>query len=371
MKKFRKGLILLSAGLVLLTAGCSCYNDEDENQNEETNHDSAANYDDFKNSLSGLYEENVKTTVVVEAFNKAGNRSLGTGFVYREEGGTAYILTNAHVLVSKDGNGDVNYYTNKIEVVYSNYERQRVSLAGYDRNEDVAVLMVSANTNYKVAKIVNDDYSTNVGDAVFAIGHPHDQRFSLTEGVISGTKIKTSLDYIAVNASTKTFVYNSTATINAGNSGGPLFNANGEVVAINTMYPNDTGANTPHRNFNYSIPVRHCVDVADHLVGSPNENSYKRAVLNLTGKSISSYDTTAAANANITVKRGVHVTSSSYVEIPADIKVITAVDGVEIATIEELEYAIFTKKSSDTTVTLTICDKTGSTGKQQIITLSR
>ena len=372
MKKIRKGLILLSAGLVIFAAGCSCDGSSGNPENPtQENYEGDKNYEEYSSSLQGLYEENVKSTVAVLAYKSdSDNPSLGTGVVYKKEGNYAYIMTNAHVVVNKDSNGIVTEYTSKIEVIYSNYVRGRADFISYDRNEDVAVLRVAANDNYKVATIIGDDTATQVGEAVFAIGNPHGQYFSMSDGIISASKIKTSVSYISQNVSNTTYVYNSTATINAGNSGGPLFNAEGKVVAINTMYPNDVNTNTPHRNFNYSIPAKHFVEVANHIIKNGN-NRYKRVSLNLSGKAICDYTVAQTTSLSITIKNGIYVTSSSYANVPANSSVITAIGGVEVNTMADLEYELLTKYGSASSVQLTIKDRSGANPRVETVNLSK
>lgn len=360
MKKMRKGLLVLSAAFLLFTTGCSCDNDNNTPPPTQQNYDEDKNYENYSKSLVGLYEENVKTTVSVIAQNKTrGGTSYGTGVVYKEDETFAYILTNAHVVYAKKDkdNQPLNLeLTDLIEVVYSNHIREKANFIAYDRDEDVAVISVRKNSNYKVAKIVTDDSSTKIGEAVFAIGNPHKQNFSMSEGVISNTKRKEEIDYIGTTENETTFVYNSTATINEGNSGGPLFNSKGEVIAINTMYPVNT-TKKEYRNFNYSIPARHFVEVADYIISKGN-NTYKRAYLDLSGFSIS--DKTTEERAALTqVLSGVFVTNSNYLPISEEKTVIIGIGDVVVRTLEDLEYELFTKYGKATTVQLTIIDKNG------------
>ena len=360
MKKMRKGLVILSAAFLLFTTGCSCNKDNNTTPPTQQNYDESKNYQAYSSSLQGLYEENVKSTVAVIAYNKSkGITSNGTGVVYKEDEQFAYILTNAHVLYAKyDSSGKISntQMTDLVEVIFSNYVREKATFLAFDRDEDVAVLSVRKSSNYKVATIVRDDSATKVGEAVFAIGNPHKQYFSMSEGIVSATKLKEKIDYISTTDYATTFVYNTTAVINSGNSGGPLFNAKGEVVAINTMYPvNQSGKE--YRNFNYSIPARHFIEVADYIITKGN-NSYKRAYLDLEGISISSKNTEEITTLT-QVKTGVFVTSSNCVGITENKTVIIAVGGVAINTIEDLEYELFTKYAKADSVQLTIVDKNG------------
>jgi serine protease Do len=294
-----------------------------------------------------LYATAVKSTVRVIAKN-----SLGSGVVYKEEGNYAYILTNAHVLT--DVSNTDNY--SSIEIVFSNYVRVKGTYIYLDKNEDVAVISVPKSDNYTVAKIVSSDTDTKVGEEVLAIGNPSGIYFSASYGKISATKIKTTTDYISGTSATTTYVYNSDATLNGGNSGGPLFNSNGEVIAINTMRPTDE---TNTRDFNYSIPINHFIKVADYIVS--NRTSYSRAYLNIEGKSICDYSTSEIATLGITVKTGVYVTSSSETEVSRG-RIITQVNGASVATLSDYEYELL-KYSKNETITLTTVDISGNNSR--------
>jgi len=340
-------------------AGC------DNNNNDQppvtNNYDEDKNYEDYSNSLQGLYEENVKSTVVVLGYNQNYERpSMGSGFVFSEVGDYAYILTNAHVLFAKydSSNALINReYTDTVEVIHSNYVRVKATVMGYNRDEDVAVLKIDKSTNYKVAKIVSDDNATIIGESVFAIGNPHGNYFAMSEGVISSNRIKTSITYVSTKENATTFVFNSTATINSGNSGGALFNSKGEVVAINSMYPQDSQASgTVYRNYNYSIPVNHCIEVANHIIGN---NSYSRTYLALEGIAVSSLTVSQRTQKSITVTNGVYITNSSVTGIPSDLKVILEVGGIPVNTMEDIEYVLFTKYGNANSAEITIVDKTG------------
>lgn len=345
MKKFVKGVLVLSIGVML--AGCSCNNNQDQTQVEFQESYNANNvYDDVSTNLTNLYDNAVKSTVVIEGIGQSSSQ-LGTGVVYKEEGNYAYIITNAHVLTDKNGN---DFYSN-IDVTFSNYVKVRGTFVYLDKNEDVAVITVAKSDNYVKANIVANDTTAKVGDSVFAIGNPHGNYFSVTEGIISKNKIKTTTDYISGTKDTKTYVYNTTATINSGNSGGPVFNSDGKVIAINTMQP--TADNI--RNFNLAIPVNYFIKVADYIV--TNRSEYVKPTLNLEVKAICDYSVSEITTLGINVERGVYVTSSNETEVARG-RIITHVNGAEVATLADYEYELL-KYSKNEIVELTTSDITG------------
>lgn len=355
MKKLTKGLMVLSLGALFV--GCSCNNDNGDNEPRiEYNYDSNYVYDDVSSNLTALYNEAVKSTVVVRSSNGVSTQ-VGSGVVYKEEGNVAYILTNAHVLTDKAG---TDYYSN-IEIIFSNYVKVKGTFIYLDKNEDVGVISVAKSDNYTVAKIVSSDTDTKVGDQVFSIGNPHGNYFSVTTGVISKNKLETTTDYISGSSATKTYVFNSTATINPGNSGGAMFNSKGEVIAINSMQPNSEDI----RNFNYSIPINYFVKVANYIV--TNRSLYVKTNLNLTGKSICDYSVDQISTLGIVVKKGVHVTESQETEVSKG-RIITHVNGVEVATLDDYKYELL-KYSKNETVTLTTVDITGTNVRNVNLTM--
>ena len=373
MKKVGKGLLVLSLGLMLVGSGVGCDNNNNDQPPVTENYDEDKNYEEYSNSLQGIYEESVKSTVVVLGYNQNyENPSMGSGFVFDEVGDYAYILTNAHVLFAKYDSSHAlieRPYTHTVEVIHSNYVRVRATVMGYNREEDVAVLKIEKSTNYKVAKIVSDDHKTKLGESVFAIGNPHGNYFAMSEGVISSNRIETSINYVSSKESATTFVFNSTATINSGNSGGALFNSKGEVVAVNSMYPQDSQASGKiYRNYNYSIPVNHCIDVANYIIGN---ETYSRTYLALEGVSISSLTVSQRTQKGITVTNGVYVTNSNVTGIPSDQKVILEVGGIPVNTMDDIEYVLFTKYANANSVEIKIVDKTGINPGPLTVSLSK
>jgi len=345
MKKFVKGMMFLSIGVLL--AGCSCKKGEDGAPVQiEDVYDVNKVYDDVADNISALYEESKKSVVRVVVPIDSSSSLIGSGVVYKQEGNYAYIVTNAHVFFDNN----MQDYSNNVEIVFSNYVRVKGTTIKYDRNEDVAVISVPVSDNYTVAKIASNDTNVDIGESVYSIGNPHGNYFSVTTGVISSNRIKTSTSYISGHDS-NTYVFNSTATINQGNSGGAMFNSAGEVIAINTMFPNDT-SDAKYRDFNYAIPINHFLKVADHLV--TNRTSYVRSHLDLTVTGLCQLPVAELQSLGVTVKKGLYVISSNETDV-AKGRIITHVNGVEVATLLDYEFELL-KYSKNDIVTLTTTD---------------
>ena len=138
--------------------------------------------------------------------------ALGSGFVISEDG---YVVTNNHVIKKAD----------EITVKLYSGEELDAKVVGVDPKTDIALLKVDAGKPLPFVSFGDSD-TARVGDWVIAMGNPLGQGFSLSAGVVSARNRALSGtydDYIQTDAA-----------INQGNSGGPLFNLDGEVIGVNT-----------------------------------------------------------------------------------------------------------------------------------------
>lgn len=147
------------------------------------------------------------------------NSGLGSGFVISEDG---FIVTNFHVIESAD----------EIIVELFSGEKLPAEIVGGDRNTDIALLKVESDEPLPYVRFGDSD-TARVGDWVMAMGNPLGQGFSLSVGIVSARnrELRGSYDdYIQTDAA-----------INRGNSGGPLFNMDGDVVGVNTAIISTNG----------------------------------------------------------------------------------------------------------------------------------
>jgi serine protease Do len=147
------------------------------------------------------------------------SEALGSGFVISEDG---YIVTNNHVIEGAD----------EIEIEFFSGERLEAKLVGTDPNTDIALLKVESDTPLPFVSFGNSDLM-RVGDWVVAMGNPLGQGFSVSAGIVSARNRALSGtydDYLQTDAA-----------INRGNSGGPLFNMDGQVVGVNTAILSPNG----------------------------------------------------------------------------------------------------------------------------------
>ncbi|NJS39974.1 MAG: Do family serine endopeptidase [Rhodobacteraceae bacterium] len=147
------------------------------------------------------------------------SEALGSGFVISEDG---FIVTNNHVIEGAD----------EITIEFFSGKKLPAKLVGTDPKTDIAVLKVEAEQPLPFVTFGNSDLM-RVGDWVMAMGNPLGQGFSVSAGIVSarGRELSGSYDdFIQTDAA-----------INRGNSGGPLFNMDGQVIGVNTSILSPTG----------------------------------------------------------------------------------------------------------------------------------
>ncbi|MGM9643371.1 MAG: trypsin-like peptidase domain-containing protein [Eubacteriales bacterium] len=203
-------------------------------------------------SSSGVADlvDNVIDGVVTVYVTADEGYGFGSGFVYTDDG---YIITNYHVI---DG-------AQKIYVLLYDGRELDAELIDGDELSDVAVIHV---TGLNIPKLhVGDSDELRVGETVVAIGTPVNLEFAgtTTQGIISGLNRKVQLFNDAGLLEKTMYLIQTDTKLNHGNSGGPLFNMQGEVIGINTLkHMNlDTGD-----EMGFAIPINDVVSIADDII---------------------------------------------------------------------------------------------------------
>ena len=179
------------------------------------------------------------------------SQGMGSGIIIRFESGKYYVLTNNHVIDR----------TSEITVATRDGTEYPVELVGRDARRDLAILSFSTSDRFPLAELGDSD-TVKVGDWAIAMGNPLGEQFafSVTMGIVSavgrtggpGGNIN---DFIQTDAS-----------INQGNSGGPLVNIRGEVIGINTWIASPTGGGNVGLGF--AIPINNAVRVINEIISS-------------------------------------------------------------------------------------------------------
>jgi S1-C subfamily serine protease len=192
-----------------------------------------------------LYASRADGVVTVYASFGQG-RAQGSGFIVDRAG---VILTNAHVVTDVESSPDDVRRASAVYVEFTDGERVKAELVGWDLFSDVGVLRISP-ADHPISPVpLGTSAAVRVGQPVAAIGSPFGQQASLSVGVVSA--IGRSIDSL-----TSTFqVANAIqidAPINRGNSGGPLFDAAGRVIGINAQIQSRSGT---AEGVGFAIPI--------------------------------------------------------------------------------------------------------------------
>ena len=193
-------------------------------------------YEIYKRSAPGVVQITATSTVRVPVDPFFGDpfglpqqeqrQALGSGFVIDKAG---HIVTNYHVIAG----------ARDIQVGFSNNTSVKARLVGSDPSTDLAVLKVDVGSRALTPLPLGDSDQVRVGDQVVAIGNPFGYERSVTAGIVSALQRQIA----APNQYTIDHVIQTDAPINKGNSGGPLINARGEVIGVNSQIETgDTGA---------------------------------------------------------------------------------------------------------------------------------
>jgi serine protease Do len=172
--------------------------------------------------------------------------SLGSGFIISADG---YVVTNNHVVSPARTGATVE----QITVTLSDRREYEATLVGRDTASDLALLKIKGN-NLPFVRF-GDSKQVRVGDWVVAIGNPFGLGGTVTAGIVSAL-------HRNIGAGTYDRYIQTDASINMGNSGGPMFDLNGNVVGINTALISPTGGNV---GIGFAIPAEQVSPIIDSL----------------------------------------------------------------------------------------------------------
>lgn len=302
-------------------------------------------------NLPDVVDRVMPSVVAISTVSGSGIRQaqgLGTGVVVDKDG---HILTNYHVVEG----------AREVRVEFTDGTVAPGTVIGSDPGNDLAVVRVELPEDALTPATFADSDQVRPGESVFAIGNPFSQKFTVTSGIISAVE-RDSAGNSASGRPVRGMLQTDTA-VNPGNSGGPLFNAAGEVVGINTSIENPTG----QRVF---VGVGFAVSsntaqrfLPDMIAGNPITHPQ----LGVAGATLNEIN---AEQAGVDVERGVYITTVSPgsaadeaglrpaepqtgAELPPGGDVVTKIDGEEVSTIQELARRVDQYKVGDE-VTLTV-----------------
>ena len=254
--------------------------------------------------------------------------SSGSGFVLSKDG---YIVTNYHVVQDAD----------EVAVKFLDRKEFKAKVIGTDELSDIALLKIDSEDLNPV--LVGNSEDVEQGDGVIAIGSPYNYDFSVTFGIISakgrgitsGRGIGDYVPYLQTDAA-----------VNRGNSGGPLFNLDGEVIGINSQIYSRSGGN---EGLAFAIPINVALEVVEQL---KETGKVSRGYLGVQGGEVSS-DFAEAIGMEKPIGALVRsVVPGQAAELSGILAgdVIVAIDNKEIIYFKDLQHTIG-RTTPDTTVT--------------------
>ena len=265
--------------------------------------------------------------------------SEGSGVIYKNENGYAYIVTNYHVIAKSQ----------ELEVLLADGTREKAELVGSDQWTDLAVIRI-ANTNVTtVAEFANSD-EVEVGQTAIAIGSPLGSEFatSVTQGIVSATNrsVATDVDGDGQEDWVVTAIQTD-AAINPGNSGGALINSAGQLIGINSMKISKSSV----EGMGFAIPSNEVAAIIKQL---ETNGKITRPALGISMVNLSSVNERVIEQLNLPkdVKSGVVIAevmangSAKAAGLQA-YDVIVEMDGQKIQGIQNLRKVLYSHKVGD------------------------
>jgi S1-C subfamily serine protease len=176
-------------------------------------------------------------------------QSLGSGFVIDKAG---HIVTNFHVVQG----------ARSVDVSFSNNESMKAKVVGVDPSTDIAVLQVDAHSRALTPLALGNSDAVRVGDSVVAIGNPFGYDRTVTAGIVSALqRVIQAPDSYSID-----HVIQTDAALNKGNSGGPLLDARGQVIGVNSQISTGGSSSTGNVGVGFAVPINTVTTVAAQLI---------------------------------------------------------------------------------------------------------
>ena len=210
-----------------------------------------------------IYARRTNGVVLIETYGSdphspTSTRGQGSGFIVSKDG---YILTNSHVITQLVGGRPAKAAAH-VYVEFTDRERVRARVVGWDPFNDVGVLRVDAKQHRLEPVPLGDSSRVVVGEPVAAIGSPFGNRNSLSVGVVAATR--RSIESLTSEYEVPDAIQTD-APINHGNSAGPLFNARGEVIGINAQIRSESGR---AEGVGFAIPINSARRSLEELIAT-------------------------------------------------------------------------------------------------------
>lgn len=305
-----------------------------------------------ENSISSSVDKVYDATVTVITYSGENQVSSGTGFVYKEEGKTAYIMTNNHVVSSG----------NAAKIIFSDGSEAETKILGGDTYADIAILTTESK-NIKQVATLGSTKEIKVGDTTFAVGAPLGDTYSgtVTKGILSGKERLVEVSLGGTSSDYYMKVLQTDAALNPGNSGGPLCNINGEVIGVTSLKltQQQTSLTTTYsvEGMGFAIPIEDALNYANII---EKGEAVKRPYIGISMIDIT--DSYYLWQAGIVLPEGIKK-GVAILEVVGDSPaskaglqkgdIITKLEKEEIDSVAELRYELY-KHNPGETITITI-----------------
>jgi S1-C subfamily serine protease len=289
-------------------------------------------------SVQAVVAQSAPAVVKVTSGEESNGGRLGSGFLVDHRG---RILTNAHVLGDEDA----------ATVTFDDGTESPAEVLGEDESTDLAVLKAEEVPAEVRPLALGRSAGLAVGDPVVAIGNPFGLERTATTGIVSALKriISAPNDFEIQN------VVQTDAAINQGNSGGPLLDAAGRVIGINSQIASESGGND---GIGFAVPIDTIRPVADSIIAT---GTARHAWLGITGRQVTPDIAKALGAPNV---RGVAVvsvdergpahdaglratTSPADADVPRGGDLIVAVGGREVRDMADVSLAVSSRAVGD------------------------
>jgi S1-C subfamily serine protease len=352
------GAALALGGAALLGGFSSATTTVRELQPIEASPDSASFQQGKPLSVNEIYRRAAPGVVQVTATHVVGSPSvdpffgfplpenqrqeaLGSGFVYDKAG---HIITNYHVIEG----------ARSVDVSFSNNESMRARIVGSDPSTDIAVLRVDTHSRALAPLPPGDSDAVRVGDSVVAIGNPFGLERTVTAGIVSALQRVIQ----APNKYSIDHVIQTDAALNKGNSGGPLLDAQGKVIGVNSQIQSGNGGNV---GVGFAVPINTVRTVAAQIIKTGHaEHAFLGVNVQAVSPDIarlfrlrashgllvaSVQPESAAAKAGL--RAGTHQVTDAGETYPLGGDLIVGADGVPLSSLDQLRDVISNKQPGD------------------------
>jgi S1-C subfamily serine protease len=271
-------------------------------------------------------------------------QALGSGFVINKAGD---IVTNYHVVAG----------ARSVDVSFSNNESMKARVVGADPSTDIAVLQVDAHSRALTPLPLGNSDTVRVGDSVVAIGNPFGYDRTVTAGIVSALQRVIQ----APNSYSIDHIIQTDAALNKGNSGGPLLDAGGEVVGVNSQISTGGSGSSGNVGIGFAVPINTVKTVAAQIIRTGhaehpflgitaqavNRSAAKLFRLSVTHGLLVAQVQPGSGAAKAGLRAGKQTATLAGMTYPLGGDLIASIDGLQLYSIEQLRDAIAAKKPGD------------------------